>query len=249
MTTFRTLNSLQLETKRDFKTNLELLEYKLALCEEGSINLVSEVYLTGFSYERMEEASNFSIEAKKSLLDLSKFKTLLITMIEKIDGEYFNVLNVFHEGSIIYIQKKAKLFCLGKEHVYFKSGKVEDIRFFKIDGVTCASLICFELRFIDLWQKLRGADIIFVPALWGKERKTQFETLCRALAIANQCFVVSSLSGNKDVAQGSSIISPFGLVFKNDEKDIVTSTIDLNECQKMRSYIDVGLNQVSKKDL
>ncbi|PAF50294.1 carbon-nitrogen hydrolase family protein [Helicobacter sp. 13S00401-1] len=249
MTTFKTLNSLQLETTRDFQANLELLEYKLRLCEEGSINLVSEVFLTGFSYEHMEEASSFSVHAKKALLEISKLKTILITLIEKIDGECFNVLNVFHKGKIIYTQKKAKLFCLGKEHIYFKSGSVEDIKFFKIDNIVCASLICFELRFIELWQRLRGAEIIFVPALWGKDRKTQFESLCRGLAIANQCFVVSSLSGNKNVAQGSSIITPFGLVFKNDDKDIVTSTIDLSECQKMRNHIDVGLSQVNLKDL
>jgi predicted amidohydrolase len=41
-------------------------------------------------------------------------------------------------------------------------------------------VICFELRFIDFWKKMQGADLILIPSMWGKPRKQNFETLTRA---------------------------------------------------------------------
>jgi predicted amidohydrolase len=96
---------------------------------------------------------------------------------------------------------------MNDERKYFKAGEIEDIKVIKLGELKIASLICFELRFTELWEKLKGADIIFVPAMWGTLRKEHYETLTKALAIANQCFVVASDSMSaKTVTQVSSII-------------------------------------------
>ena len=41
--------------------------------------------------------------------------------------------------------------------------------------------------------------------------------------------------------KGSAIISPFGNVIKDDEKEIILENIDLNEISKVRKYINIGL--------
>jgi len=107
------------------------------------------------------------------------------------------------ENKIIHTQSKAELFVLNDERKYFLAGDEKDIKIIEIDGLKIASLICFELRFIRLWEKLKGADIIFIPAMWGILRKEHLETLSKALAIANQCFVIVSNSANDNMAKSS----------------------------------------------
>ncbi len=238
---FKIFYSLQLKTKALWQDNLDKLEKKILECEDDSIILASEVFLTGFAYQKMQEASEFSKIATRKLQDLSVTKTIAITMIEKEGKEYVNRFKVFHKGRIAYTQSKVKLFPLGNEHLHFKAGKIDEIKIFDLDGITCAALNCFEIRFIDLWKKIQGAKIIFVPAAWGKTRKVHFQTLTRALAIANQSFVIASSCAGDEYAKGSCIITPYGVVYKNDSREIIKAQINLTEVEKMRHSIDTGI--------
>lgn len=240
-TIFKTFYTLQLKTKANWDENLKQLESKILACKDSSFILASEVFLTGFAYQKMAEASEFSERATHTLQDLSRNKTIVITMIEKEGRKYVNRLKVFHKGRIAYTQKKAKLFPLGNEHLHFKAGDTKDIKTFVLDGIKCAALNCFEIRFIDLWQKIQGADVIFVPAAWGKTRKVHFQTLTRALAIANQSFVIASSCAGNDYAKGSCIITPYGIVYKNDSKEVIEAQVNLTEVAKMRTHIDTGI--------
>lgn len=241
MTTFKTFYALQLKTKSNWNENLDRLEEKINDCEKDSYIVASEVFLTGFAYQKMAEANEFSEIATRKLQDLSHDKTIVITMIEQEGKKYVNRLKVFHKGRIAYTQKKVKLFPLGNEHLHFKAGDIKDIKTFMLDGILCATLNCFEIRFIDLWKKIQGAHVIFVPAAWGKTRKVHFQTLTRALAIANQSFVIASSCAGNEYAKGSSIITPYGIVYKNDSKEIVQAHINLSDVTKMRTHIDTGI--------
>ena len=241
MTDFRTFHSLQLKTKATWQDNLDLLESKVLACQNDSMILASEVFLTGFAYQQMEKAHEFSKVATTRLQELSLNKTIAISMIEKHGKQYMNIFKVFHHGRLAYTQPKIKLFALGEEHMHFKAGELEDLKIFELDGLPCAVLNCFEIRFIDLWKRVAGAKVIFVPAAWGKSRKVHFQTLTRALAIANQCFVIASSCAGEGYAKGSSIITPYGVVYKNDSKDLISATVNLKEADTMRTYIDTGI--------
>lgn len=75
--------------------------------------------------------------------------------------------------------------------------------------------------------------------MWGKSRKEHFQTLSKALAISNQCFVVTSNSANDDMAKSSSIVSPFGIVYTDNRKLLLNKTINLDEIKKMRRYLPI----------
>jgi predicted amidohydrolase len=124
----------------------------------------------------------------------------------------------------------------------FKLVKKKDIKIIEINGIKIASLICFELRFTELWEQIKGADIISVPAMWGKLRKTHYEKLTTALAIANQAYVIASDSSNEDMASSSGIITPFGEEFRDDSKEIISLEFQPKEIKKMRKYITIGLS-------
>ena len=236
------LISLQLKTSDNFEKNLSRLIFHIKKTSNNSLILAPELYLTGYAYNRLEEALLITDKAIKLLKNLSKHKIIALTMTTKINGNYFNTLHLFYKNKIIHTQSKTKLFSLGDEDKYFTAGDEKAIKIVKINNIKIAILICFELRFIDLWKKIQGADIVLIPAMWGKLRKQNYESLCNALAITNQCYVVASDSANKEMAKGSSINSPFGKIVKNDSKKTITSFFDRKEIQKMRRYLNTGIN-------
>ncbi|WP_428023335.1 carbon-nitrogen hydrolase family protein [Arcobacter sp.] len=237
------MNLVTLQTKptKNFQDNLDYLEKLILQTPIESFILASELCLTLYAYERLEEASKLTIEAIKRLTILSKNRTIALTMTTKEEGKYFNTFYIFHKEKIVHKQSKIKLFTLNDENKYFTEGEEKNIKLFEIDGLKIGVLICFELRFIDYWQKLKGADIILIPAMWGAKRKDNYETLTRALAVANQCFVIASDSADESCAKSSAIITPFGEITLDDEKEIISKIVDLKEIKLMRKYLDVGI--------
>jgi omega-amidase len=240
-TTGRVLASLQFETTSDYEANLTTLSSLASTLTPNSIILAPEVSITGFDYEHFDEAAEYAKTIDKELLTISKDRTIITTMIEKEEGNFYNIAKVYHHGTIIHRQKKHKLFTLGDERKYFSPGEQKDIISFDIDGVKVAILICFELRFTELWLQLKGADIICVPAQWGHLRAEHFTSLYVALAISNQCYVIASDANNEDTTSKSAIITPFGKTFSNQTSMIQSLGFNRKEIQKMRKYIDIGL--------
>jgi len=235
------LVALQTKTNENFQDNLDYLEKLILKTPANSFILAPELALNAYAYERLEEAVKISEKAIKRFLLLSKDRTISLTMTTKENENYFNTFFIFHKEKIIHKQSKIKLFVLNDEKRYFTAGDENNLKIFEIDGIKIAVLICFELRYIEFWQKIKGADIILVPAMWGEKRKENYEVLTQALAIANQCFVIASDSANKKCAKSSAIISPFGNVIRDDNEEIISSFVDLKEIKKMRKYLNVGI--------
>ncbi len=236
------LIALQIKTSPNFEENLLHLEELINSCEEDSLILAPELALSGFSYDRMIEASNFSLKAIEHIKALSLNKIIALTFITKKDDNFFNTLHIFHNKQIVHTQSKMQLFPLGNELEHFSAGNEKDMKIIEINGIKIATLICFELRFPRLWEKVKGADIILNPAMWGLKRKDHYESISKALALVNQCFVIACNSADENMAKGSAIISPFGNVLRDDSFEIIKTKFDLDEIKKTRKYIDIGLN-------
>lgn len=246
MMTFKTITTLQIKTKQKFSENLNKILGFINTANENTIIVTPELALSGFCYQKMEKADKFSSEATEELLKASYGKTIITTMIENKNKKFYNNLKVFYDGALIHKQSKHHLFSLGEEHLHFVPGDVNEIIPFRLGDLNCGALTCFELRFIDLWKRLQGVDIIFIPVQWGKARQDHLETLAKALAISNECFVVISASSNLQMANASSIITPYGKVYKNASAESITQEIDISEVSKMRKYIDIGLTKCTK---
>lgn len=242
MTSKKTLVALQFNyEEKSLEDNFKTLKRLLNLTPKDSIVLAPELCLSGYKYDLLKESAKFSQKILNELKELSTCKTFALTLIEEIDGKFFNNLKVFHNGKIVQSRPKAKLFPLGDEEKYFTSGKTDDIKIIEIDGIKIATLVCFELRFSELWQKILGADIILVPSFWGKLRKEHLKTLSHALGVTNQAFVIVANSSDESMASSSAIITPFGDVYRDDSSFIIKHEVDLNEIKKMRKYINIGL--------
>ncbi len=224
-----------------YEESLKKLSSLIGMIEQGSIVLAPEYVVGGYDYEKLQSAYEFTCKEKKRIIKLSKDKILSLTIIEKLNGSFYNCAKIYKDGKEIYSRAKHKLFLFGGEDKYFDRGSQEDIKIVEIDGIKIAVLICFELRFIDLWHRVRGTDLILIPAYWGKERREHLQTLSKALAIANQCFVMIANSKDDDMAGASSITDPFGLRIEDDLQDILKGDFDKRVIKKMRRYMNVGI--------
>jgi predicted amidohydrolase len=232
------LNSLNFAySEHPWEANLATLLKELNKASQDSITLAPELCLTGYAYDSMLKAAKFSQKAIVKLLNATINKILGFTCIVQNGSGFVNRFYLLSGGEIIYTQDKAKLFPLGDEPSFFQAGDVQAIKPFTCKGLKIGVLVCFELRFPELWLHLRGCDLILVPSFWGKARKSHFETLCEALAIANQCYVLSSNSADSHMAAGGAIVDPFGVVIRDDEKKFFTCKADLGRIKTVRRYI------------
>ena len=229
--------TLQPPSRKRYQENLDTLLSYLARYRSKHIVLAPEVFLTGLDYAHMTTAAKFSANALKTLKKEVDNQIVVMTLILEEGDEFVNQAVVIHKHKIVHKQDKVKLFKLGDEDLYFKVGKKKRIKPFEIEGVRYAILICFELRFKELWKQIEGADVVLVPARWGKLRKHHLEILSRALAVMNQCYVIVSNSSESDMASSSAIIAPTGSVVMDDKQEAIEGTIDFREIKKMRRYI------------
>jgi predicted amidohydrolase len=235
MRTIRT-TLLQLENQRPYERNLrKILHY---LEEESSELIVApEVCLTDYDYEHLPEAVAFGEEAERILCEKVGEKILVLTRLAKRPEGYVNEAIVIHGHRVVHRQAKHKLFLLGEEDRHLAPGRVEEIHPFEIGGVRYGLMICFELRFKELWKRLEGCDVILLPSQWGLPRKRHLEILARALGVMNQCYVLVANSAREDMAASSLIASPNGGLILEDMNEAIRGEIDLGLVKKIRRYI------------
>ncbi len=103
--------------------------------------------------------------------------------------------------------------------------------------------VCYDLRFPELYRQLafRGATVLLVPAAFTAfTGRAHWETLLRARAIENQCFVVAPNQtgvGPTGACWGhSAIIDPWGTTLSElgDEPGVAVATLDPAELARVR---------------
>ncbi|WP_049925723.1 carbon-nitrogen family hydrolase [Halopiger goleimassiliensis] len=103
-----------------------------------------------------------------------------------------------------------------------------------VGGVCVAVSTCYDLRFPELFRRFvdAGAELLLVPSAWPYPRIEHWETLSRARAIENQCYVATiNGSGTFDDATllgRSTVYDPWGvaLASSGDEPALVTAEVD-----------------------
>jgi nitrilase len=105
--------------------------------------------------------------------------------------------------------------------------------------------ICYDLRFPELYRAMHGADIIFVPSAFTETTgRAHWETLLRARAIENQCYVVAPAQGGKHASGrethgNSMLVDAWGRVVNRLDKGAgyFVAEVDLHALQKVRKSL------------
>lgn len=90
--------------------------------------------------------------------------------------------------------------------------------------------ICYDLRFPEVARQLalRGCDLIVYPAAWhdGPHKALHWQTLLRARAIENECFVAGACHGGPRYVGVSHAFDPLGHSLVQGSDPLLTCTID-----------------------
>jgi predicted amidohydrolase len=86
----------------------------------------------------------------------------------------------------------------------------------ELDGIRIGILNCYDLRFPELARALvdGGAELLVMSAAWfgGSLKEDHWETLLRARAIENTCWVAASDQSGAQYVGRSMLIDPMGVV-------------------------------------
>jgi len=149
------------------------------------------------------------------------------------DGKGRNVAAIVNpRGEVVIEYAKVHPFSYGKEIEHFSGGS--DLALCDVRDLHVAPLICYDLRFPELWRlaALAGADVFTIGASWPDARQHHWRLLSIARAVENQAYVVTCNRIGRDpslgYAGGSMIVDPTGEVLAEADTGpaVITAEID-----------------------
>lgn len=227
----------------DKEQNLKMFQKLIEnISEETDLILLPEMFSTGFTMNNKLLAEDMNGNTVQWMKELAKLKNSAIagSIIIEEDGKYFNrIIWVDAEGSIQYYNKR-HLFSLGDENKHFTAGDKKLIVEYK--GWKLNLNICYDLRF-PVWSrndKNNPYDVLIYLASWPEKRIEHWDTLLKARAIENQCYVVGvnriGEDGNEFKYVGHTlVVHPFGnVLYNSNEAEVNTIVLSKHELELNR---------------
>lgn len=217
--------------------------------------VLPELWSTGYALERAGELASHGGAADADFLGELAVKHHVAfvggSVLAEVDGRIRNRAQVVdRQGRLTAFYDKIHLFRLMEEDRYLCRGN--DICLFDLEGMRCALVICYDIRFCELVRRLAvaGAEALFVSAEWPMPRREHWETLLRARAVENQMYVAAcnccGLSGQERFAGRSMIVAPDGTVsaIADGEEQLVCADMNVDAVRSMRRAIPVFEDRV-----
>ena len=213
---------------------------------DTEIVVLPEMFSTGFSMniKNAEKINGKTIEWMKNTAH--KNNTVLTgSIIFSENNKIFNRLIWMDPDGSHFFYDKRHLFRMGKEGEYYSQGTNKLI--VEHHGWKICPLICYDLRFPVWSRNVEGFDILMYVSNWPSSRKYAWNTLLRARAIENQCYVIGvnrvGVDGNNlDYSGESMFIDPKGqLLNETSSTDtIITRTLNLEILNDFRRQFPVS---------
>ena len=155
------------------------------------IILLPEMWSTGFTMKAhlFDSEIENSIELMKKW-SVNKSSVVIGSVIAKEGDRYFNRLYCFEKGQYISHYDKRHLFGFSGEDISFDRGEKKVIA--KLRSWDFCLNICYDLRFPAWSRNLEDYDVLIYSANWPDVRIDAWQSLLKARAIENQCFVLGA---------------------------------------------------------
>ncbi|GAA4301053.1 amidohydrolase [Compostibacter hankyongensis] len=234
----------------DKAANLGMLREKIAdLKERTQVIVLPEMFSTGFSMQPEKLAESMAGPSLQWMKGLAREKKVILTgslIVEDQGGYYNRMLWVMPDGRVGYYDKRHLFAYAGEDRQYTAGNRRLIVR---VNGWKLLLQVCYDLRF-PVWSRQTAGrenddpsyDILLYPANWPASRAAAWDTLLRARAIENQCYVIGvnrvGTDGNGIRYQGgSSVVGPLGelLYGKTDDEDCFTITLSFEELAGARA--------------
>ena len=143
------------------------------------------------------------------------------------------------------------------ESEVFQNGN--DLKVVKTPAGVIGLAICYDLRFPELFrlQKSHNVEILVIPSAFTEQTgKVHWETLVKARAIENLCYVVTSCQDGYHISGrqthgNSMIVNPWGQIMSrlSSGSGFIESEIDIKKLNSIREKFPVleHINLIGKK--
>ena len=183
------------------------------------------------------------------------------SIFERVSGQTLGANTSVHvgpDGEIRAVYRKIHLFDVEIDGARYAESSTEEpgdqiVVSQLSDGTMLGLSICYDVRFPELYRILtgRGARIIVVPAAFTlPTTRDHWETLVRARAIENQCFVIAPNQighhpGGLRSGGRSMIVDPWGLVLAGapDQETAIVAELDLDRVDDVRRRLPALANR------
>jgi predicted amidohydrolase len=237
--------SCQFPVSADIKANYLYIEAQIteAKLKRADVVHFPECALSGYPGTDMTTLENFGWDElhimTDSLLSLAKKLNIWVIMgsLHKLSGNNkpHNCLYVINpEGSIT--DRYDKRFCTATDLEYCSPG--DHFVTFKIKGVTCGLLICYDVRFPELYREYRklGCDVIFQSFYNARQGKGSIHPVIMPVSseahAATNYFYMSLTNSSAPESWPCHFITPDGLVQNKlapNIPGILISDVDISE--------------------
>lgn len=219
--------------------NVQHLDKLLDGAQGADLYVLPEMFTTGFATQEdavVEKEPSVALQWMKR--KAAEFNAAFAgsVALDSGDGKLVNRLYfVRPDGSFVQYDKR-HLFKYGGEHHRFNAGSERKIVEYK--GVRILLAVCYDLRF-PVWLRNRGDyDAMLIVANWPKPRRFAWDTLLRARAIENQCYVLAAnRTGTDPVCEytgGTAFIDPYGDTLEavpDSTEGMITGIVDLKHLE------------------
>jgi omega-amidase len=183
--------------------------------------LLPETFTSGFSNDALKEAETMDGPTVAWLHEQAETLGAVVAgsvQLREGDGVYNRLLWASPDGSLAHYDKR-HLFRMAKEHERYAAGR--DPITVELKGWRIRPLVCYDLRFPVFIRNRHGADVadafdydlLLFVANWPAPRRYAWQTLLRARAIENLCYVAGvnrvGTDGNGHAYAGDSVVNDF----------------------------------------
>ena len=238
----------------DPAANAAHIQQMMTEAPKSDIYVLPEMWSTGFATEPEGIAED---DGGESLIWMQRMADTLdaavagsIAVRDKRDMTFRNRFwfvrphNGTDKGCCREHYDKHHLFTYGGEDRHYTAGDKRVVCEWR--GVRFRLCVCYDLRFPSWIRNHEDYDCLLCVASWPTTRIDAWNTLLRARAIENQCFVAGvDRTGNDPYCQycgGTQIIDPYGRIMETCEtgKEMtITADIDMEALNSFRKKFPV----------
>ena len=240
--------------------NIHTFENKIdSIKESTDLIVLPEMFTTGFTMNSttVAEKMNGTAVAWMQKMAASKQASIAGSLVIQEEENYYNRLIYANSNGNLQHYDKRHLFRMADEHLSFSPGNEKQIVDEK--GWKINLQICYDLRF-PVWSRnhyskkngeaVAAYDVMIYVANWPAARINAWDSLLKARAIENQCYVIGvnrvGTDGKGISYNGHScVIDPKGNhLFEVDEdsEQITTVRMSWGELESFRKKFPVGLD-------
>jgi len=230
----------------DTGANLEKVKEAVSRLEpDTDLLILPEMFNSGFTMNPEKVAEQMNGHVVTFLKELASEQGIAVTGSTVIleNEKHYNRLLVVSAGGKVEHYDKRHLFSIGGEDKNYVKGKEKLIT--SVGNMKVLPLICYDLRF-PVWSRNQNDyELLIYIANWPASRREVWNTLLKARAIENQCYVIGVNRIGKDAtisyAGDSMVLNAKGHVISSakGEEGIFYADLDLDELTAFREKFPV----------